>query len=132
MASTPQFTSTPKVETIVLSVANANLDGSGTLGVGSFTAGSNGSMIEKVSLNAKETTTQGMVRLFLYNGADYAFVGEIPVSAKTPSDTATSFSLVVDKSVNPIFPMVIPTGTSLYASTGKAESMDLTMFGGDY
>lgn len=127
MATAAQFTATPKVGVVVISTANTNRDGNGTLGT-VFTAGTSGSRIERVQVKAQETTTAGMVRLFVHNGTTAYLLTEIPVVPVTPSGTlpAYEFTFVFDGG------LVIPTGYSLRASTNNAESFNVVAMGGDF
>ena len=127
MAITAQFVATPKVGLATINTANTNLTGSGTIGT-VFSAGANGSRIERCVVKATGTTTAGMVRLFIHNGTAATLLTEIPVAAVTPSGTLPAFetTLVFDGG------LVIPTGYSLRASTHNSESFQLTALGGDF
>lgn len=127
MAITAQFVATPKVGLATISTANTGLTGAGTIGT-VFSAGANGSRIERCVVKATGTTTAGMVRLFIHNGTAATLLTEIPVAAVTPSGTLSAFetTLVFDGG------LVIPTGYSLRASTHNAESFQLTALGGDF
>lgn len=127
MAITAQFVATPKVGLATISAANTSLTGSGTIGT-VFSAGANGSRIERCVVKAIGATTAGMVRLFIHNGTAATLLTEIPVAAITPSGTLPAFetTLVFDGG------LVIPTGYSLRAATHNAESFQLTALGGDF
>ena len=127
MAITAQFVATPKVGLFNISVANTDLTGAGTIGT-VFSAGADGSRIERCVVKATGTTTAGMVRLFIHNGTAATLLTEIQVAAVTPSGTLPAFetTLVFDGG------LVIPTGYSLRAATHNAESFQLTALGGDF
>ncbi len=127
MATTAQFTATPKVGVAVISTANTGRDGTGTLGI-VFTAGASGSRIERVQIKAQATTTAGMVRLFVHNGTTSYLLTEIQVAPATPSGTLSAYeaTFVFDGG------LVIPTGYSLRASTNNAESFNVIALGGDF
>ena len=127
MATAAQFTATPKVGVVVISTANTNRDGNGTLGT-VFTAGASGSRIERVQIKAQATTTSGMVRLFVHNGTTAYLLTEIQVVPVTPSGTVSAYeaTFVFDGG------LVIPTGYSLRASTNNAESFNVIALGGDF
>jgi hypothetical protein len=136
MSTTAQYTSTAKVGIGVISTANTNRDGSGTIGT-VFTAGSSGSRIDMIEVQATGTTTAGMVRLFVYDGSNARLIGEIPVVAVTPSGTQPAWAALMTS--NPVgvvgnipLPLVIPTGYSLRASTQNAETFNVIGFGGDF
>lgn len=77
---------------------------------------------------AKGTTTAGMIRLFLHDGAAYHFYEELVVAAITPSATVAAF----DIEYIPTKPLVLPTGWSLRASTEKAEAFSVLATGGNF
>jgi hypothetical protein len=116
MANYPTFTDTPKVGIVVISTANTNRNGTGTIGT-VFTAGTDGSYISKITIKATGTTTAGMVRLFIHDGTNARLLREVDVSALTPSATVKSFSGEITYSEG----LIIPTGYSLGASTHNAE-----------
>jgi hypothetical protein len=125
MASNPQYAATPDVGIGVISTANANRDGTGTIGIVA-TAGASGTRIDGVQVKAAGTVTDGMVRLFLHDGTNARLYTEIPVAATTASATAPSFETAVT------LDLAIPTGWSLRASTEKAETFNVIAFGGDF
>ena len=127
MATTPNYASTPRAATGVLSAANTNRDGTGTI-VTILTAGSSGSRVDVVTVAATSTTTAGMVRLYTHDGTNARLLREVQVSAITPSGTQPSFntSLTFDGGI------LLPSGWSLRASTHNAESFHVTALGGDF
>ena len=72
-----------------VSTANANRDGTGTLGTVA-TGGSNGTLIQLVRYQAAVTTTAGMIRLFIDDGSNTRLLHEMPVSAVTASGTVAA------------------------------------------
>lgn len=136
MAASPQYASTPKVGTAVISTANTARDGTGTIGT-VFTAGTSGSRIDGIEIQATGTTTAGMVRLFISDGTNHRLFAEVPVVAVTPSATIPAFSTLVQGNATGLvnitpLPINIPTGWSLRASTHNAESFNVIAFGGDF
>jgi hypothetical protein len=129
MAATPQFASTPKVGIGQLSAANTNRDGSGTV-VTVVSAGANGTRIDAVTIEATATTTAGMVRLYLHDGANARLFDEVAVSAITPSGTVAAFS--AQRLYSATQPVLLPSGWSLRASTHNAEAFNVVAFGGDF
>lgn len=101
-----------------ISTANSNLDGTGTMGTALASSGCN---LMAVSIKAKQTTTKGMVRLFLYNGSSSKLFMEIPVDAVVGSSTAPTFyrRILFENGY------VIKTGWQLRASTEKAEGFNV-------
>lgn len=130
VTATPIFIQTPKVACVSIATANTNRDGTGTIGT-LYTAGSNGSKIDRVQVTAAGTTTAGVIRMFIYDGSTYYLLSEHLVSAITPSSTVAAFMLNIDYS-QAGNGMYLPTGYSLRASTHNAETFKLCAFGGDY
>lgn len=126
--SAPSFTlPVNSIGHVVISTANTNLDGTGTLGT-VITAGAEGTLVELVRVKATVTTTAGMVRLFLHDGTNARLHKEIDVTAATPSGTVKSF----EAEYTPTKPLKLPTGWSLRASTHNAESFVVEALGGNY
>jgi hypothetical protein len=134
MATTPNFSSTPKCASVNITTANANRDGTGTIGT-VFTAGSSGSRIDIINIVATATTTAGMVRLFIHDGTSARLYDEVPVYAVTPANSIPAFSVTLGGNA-PLstgrYPVTIPTGYSLRASTHNAESFNIHAIGGDF
>ena len=132
MASAPAFAATPRLAVAAIATANTGRNGTGTVGT-IFTAGSNGSRIETIRIEATVTTTAGMIRLFIYTGSAYFLWKEIDVSAITPSATLKAFTAVIDCGDSQHENMlVLPTGYSLRASTHNAEKFNVFVVGGDF
>lgn len=134
MATTPNFAKTPRCGMGQVLVANPNRDGTGTLAT-IFTAGTDGSRIDLVVVQAIGTTTAGMVRLFIHDGTNARLFEEIPVRAVTPSGTIPAFSTSIGENgeVNTgKYPILLPSGYSLRASTNNSEAFNVIAFGGDF
>lgn len=132
MATQAQYASVPKIGIGTISTANTNRDGTGTIGT-VFTAGSSGSRIDAIDLQATATTTAGMIRLFIHDGTTAHLINEIPVSAITPSGTLPAWSAQLNtNTMTQILPIVLPTGYSLRAATNNAESFKVIALGGDF
>jgi hypothetical protein len=125
----PIFTLIPNIGQATISTANANRDGTGTIGT-VLTAGADGTRVTRISIKARVTTTAGMVRLFIYTGAAYHLWREILVTAITPSATVASFEYTIELTGDRA--LVLPTGYSLRASTEKAEAIDVVIEGGNF
>lgn len=125
----PIFIQTPRVAVVQISTANANRDGTGTIGT-VLTAGANGTIVDHVDVIATGTTTAGIVRLFIHDGATARLWKEIEVLAKTPSATVTAFRGTVDCSLrsNDLF---LQSGFSLRAATNNAEAFNVVAVAGD-
>ena len=132
MAIQAQYASTPKVGVGQISTANTNRDGTGTIDT-VFTAGSSGSRIDMIDVQATATTTAGMIRLFVHDGTSAFLVAELPVVAVTPSATNPAYSQQLNtNTMTQFLPIVLPTGYSLRASTNNAEAFNVIAFGGDF
>lgn len=119
MGTSANYASTPRAAVGQVSTANTNRDGTGTIAT-IFTAGSSGSRIDDIVIQATGTTTAGMVRLFLHDGTNARLWAEVPVSAVTPSGTVPAFvSSLLNQS------LVLPNGWSLRASTHNAETFNV-------
>ncbi len=126
MATSPVFEAVPRVERGVLSAANTNRDGSGTV-VTLLTAVAAGTEIKRVVVTATGTTTAGMVRLFLYDGTNYTAIREIPIGAVTPSA-----SLAAARGEVVFSDIMLPNASwSLRASTHNAETFHVVVLGAD-
>ena len=125
MATSAQYASTPKSNTVAISTANTNRDGvTGTYGT-LYTAGASGGRIDRLNITATSTTTAGMIRLFV----DNALIQEIPVLAITPSGTQPAFSVNVDFDKG----LILEAASVVTANTHNAESFNLTIIsGGDF
>ena len=132
MANAPQYAATPRCAIGQISTANTNRDGTGTLGT-VFSAGASGSRIDAIDLKATGTTTAGMIRLFIHDGANARLLTEIPVLAVTPSATLPAWEAQLNSnSMSQILPLVLPTGYSLRAATNNAETFNVIALGGDF
>lgn len=135
MALKPQFAATPKIGVGTLSLANTARDGTGTLGttiINVLSAGTNGTRLQRIAVNATATTTAGMVRFYLHDGTTSHLFLEVPVAAITPGGTVQSFSYSATEVTNPeMLPLVIPSGYSIRASTHNAEAFRATVSAAD-
>ncbi len=129
MNTTPVFIRTPKIGAVAISTANTNKDGTGTIGT-VFTAGTDGSRIHRIVIEAITTTTAGMVRLYIYTGSVYFMWKEISVTAATPSATVQAFISTTELFYEDA--LILPTSYSLRASTHNAETFNVIAEGGDY
>lgn len=126
MASTPNYTNAVHVETGVLSASNSNRDGTGTV-VTVFTAGTNGSRVERITIQATGTTTAGMVRLFVHDGTNTRLWKEVTIEAVTPSATAPAFRKELTNQS-----LLLPEGWLLRASTHNANNFIVLCEGGHF
>ena len=122
----PVFTDVPVIGIGQVSVANANRDGTGTV-VTVATGTTDGTRIDEIQIKAIVTTTAGMIRLYIYDGANTRLFYEVPVTAITVSATVQGFwySVKFDN-------LILPNTYQLRASTEKAETFNIVAFGSDY
>lgn len=126
MATEPAFAVTPRIAAVNIATANTARDGTGTIGT-LITGASTGTRVSEIVVKARVSTTDGMVRVFLYDGTTYRLFDEIPVAAATVSATveSTRVSRTYDN-------LVLPSASwSVRVSTHNAESMDVTALGAD-
>lgn len=131
MALDPQFAAIPRTTVGAISVANTARNGTGTL-VDCFTAGTNGSLIRRITVQSQVTTTAGMVRLFVSIGGTNSLFREIAVSAITASATVAAFNASITLYDANSDGMPLPAGAILRASTEIANAMNVVVEGGDY
>jgi len=132
MTTQANYASTPRCAMAQVTTANTNRDGTGTI-VSVFTAGSSGSRIERVLIQAVGTTTAGMIRLYINDGTNSRLYQEIPIGATTPSGSVPAIAVACQAFTMPtMYPIVIPTGFSLRASTNNTETFNIIAIGGDF
>jgi len=126
MATRPAFTDIVEIGTVAIATANANRDGTGTIGT-VFSASANGSKIKQVDIKATVTTTAGTVRLYIYTGTTYYLFYEQLIPAITASATVAAYQVTLYFSN-----LNLPTGYSLRASTERAENFNIIAYAGGY
>lgn len=144
MAAAANWIGTPKTWLGQVSTANTARDGSGTIAT-IVTAGSGGTRIDHIEIQATGTTTAGQIRLFLHDGTNARLWREISVTAVTPNTSTTpawhyemdgnSQNEVLTYSTPQRFiflPLILQTGWSLRASTNNAETFNIIAHGGDF
>ncbi len=105
---------------VTINVQNPNRDGTGTLGT-VLTATQDGVIINSITVKAVNSTSQGMVRLFIDNGAGTVLLfKEQLIPATTPSSKVQTYSITI--------PITFPlqSGYILKASTEKSEDFIIT------
>ena len=126
MAASPAYTATPRTERATLSAANTNRDGTGTI-VNLFTAGADGSRVERITICATGTTTAGMIRFYLFDGTNTDLWREIPVTAIVPSASVLAYYMQLSG-----LAYILASGKSVRCSTHNAESFRIIAEGGDF
>lgn len=125
---TPPFVQAAFIGMAQISTANTNRDGTGTLG-SVKTGSTEGSRISKITIKATGTTTAGVVRLFIDDGAsNIRMLKEVLVGAITPSGTVAAF---IDETLYSEG-LILPSGYILKAGTHNAETFNVIAEGADY
>jgi hypothetical protein len=123
------YSSAP-VLTDLPSTANTNRDGTGTITT-VYTAAANtyGSLVEVIKFTAESTTTAGFINLFYSTdaGVTWEFIGQIAVSAFTPSATVQAWEGYY---VGLDMPLRMGNGHKLGAAPTKAEPFICLVQGG--
>ena len=126
MAANPAFATTPRLAVAALSAANTNRDGTGTI-VTLITGVAAGTRIAEVVVQAAVTTTAGMVRLYLYDGATYSLFDEVSVAAATASASGKATRVLTAYNN-----LILPSSSwSIVCSTHNAEAIKVTAMGAD-
>ncbi len=114
---------------VKISTANSNLDGTGTLG-NVITGGDNGTLIKRVIIKATDTgstsTTEGMVRLFVYDGSNTRLLTEVEIPAMGQSATNPTFRKTI------LLDFKLEANFILKASTENAETFVVIAEGLDF
>jgi len=126
MAADPAFAVTPRIASVNVATANTNRDGTGTVAT-LITGAATGTRIAEIVVQARVTTTAGMVRIFLHDGTTFFFFDEVSIAAATVSASVkgTRQSVIYNN-------LVLPSASwSVRVSTHNADSMDVTALGAD-
>lgn len=128
MASTPNFTSTPRIGVANVSSGNTNRDGSGTI-TPLLTGAAAGTKVSSIVAQAAGTTTAGMVRIFLStdSGTTWRLLDELSIAAATVSATVKGTRISATYG-----DLVLADATHrLGCTTHASESINVFAFGGD-
>jgi hypothetical protein len=127
MAAVQNWATTPRFTEASISTANTNLDGTGTI-VSFFAAGTNGTRLDRITVQALSTTTAGKVNIFKRTSAGtWRFYNSVMVTAVTPSTTIQHFRYTLDEqNIN------LKSTDEFGASTHNAESFLVFGEGADF
>lgn len=128
MATDPAFAATPIVGTALLGNAETSTTSPTTTST-VRTAGTNGTKIEEIVVQATATTVAGLVYIFLHDGSNYRLFDTFAVTVTTGSATAAPFRLS-----RTYLNLVMPSGYSLRISqsvSGNANILVAAALGGD-
>ena len=133
MATSAQYAATPRVGSANLTTADTSLTAPTTVGT-ILTAGSSGTRIDYIDIQAVATTTASIINLFIFDGTNYILWTQVPVIAVTSSTTAPAFQATLSSNVNAnLMPLILPTGYSLRAAVSVTQTgVRVTAQGGDF
>lgn len=117
-----------------VSAANSNLDGSGTL-VTILTPNSaaKGAIVRSIVIKAIQQVTEGMVRLFIKSGTNFALIREIPIEIYPALHcTPTPPPLLPVLEIGLPVPILLQPGQTLVASTQTNQSFNIIAEGVDW
>jgi hypothetical protein len=119
MSINANYAGTPKNGVILVGgTANSNRDGTTGTYYTLITGAASGTRVDDISIRAIGTTTAGMLRIFLHNGTSGFLIGEIAVTAITPSATVKAWAAdLLNEST-----ILQNASWSIRISTEKAES----------
>jgi hypothetical protein len=124
MAEETQYTA--NTSWVTIATANANLDGTGTMG-NVIQGAANGTLVKKIRIKATTSTSQGMVRLFVDNRAGtIKLLQEILVPANTKSSINPAFEAEVNLN------FTLKSGYTIVASTQVADTFNIIAEGLDW
>ena len=124
MAIQAQYVSTVKSPAVQVSAASAGIrDAASAVGTLVMAAGTSGSRIDDLIIQAAATTSAGMVRLFISDGSTYSrLIKEIPVTAITVGSTTAAFStMLLNQGI------CIANGQQLRATTEVANTFNIVL-----
>lgn len=132
MATTPQFTTTPKIGVAAVSTANTARDGSGTI-VTAFTAGASGARVEEVVIKATGDPADSIVTMFIdeTGSAGWRIFDEFDIG----NPTAGSTTVVAYREPRLYANLVLPAGAKIgFAITVALTSGEIKAWclGGDF
>ena len=131
----PIFTLVPETSwgPTAITTANTAKDGTGTV-LNVFTAGVNGSYVQRIRFRPSGTAVQTVARVFINNGSTNATAAnnilfdEITIAATTVSETTAQSSFEIPMNFG------IPAGYTLNITIGTtiAAGLYVSVIGGDY
>ncbi len=111
-------------QSTLVNTANPNRDGTGTISTILTGATTHGTLVQEVVIQALNSTSNGMIRLFIrHSGGSWALIREIMIASVIPSADIPAFSDLA------IFDMVLGSTNELGVSTENAEDFMITANG---
>lgn len=134
MASTPRFTSTPRVGVATLTLANTARDGSGSNIVDVLTAVDAGTKVFEIVVQSTGDPADSIVTLFLWDGTTSHLFDEIDLDNPAAASTTVTGHRVSREYDNLVLPSVGATLWKLQASltvVPTGGSLKVFALGGD-
>lgn len=120
MSASACFFSTPRTAVAQVSTANTSRTGSGTIAT-VITGAATGTRVDDIEINATDTTTAGMVRLFLHDGTNSRLFRELSVNAITVTASVPAYNIrLTDLGI-----ILASASWSIRASTHNAETFNI-------
>lgn len=138
----PIFPITPNIgKTGPITAANTAKDGTGVVNT-AFTAGANGSKIDRIVVRSLGTNIATVIRFFVNDGqgtttANNSLVYEATIAATTANEAAAlaDNDIIITRGPEVMLPIpYLPPGHKLNVAIGTAVAagLQVTVFGGDY
>jgi hypothetical protein len=111
----------------VIDTANPYLTGQGAIAtVITGATNENGTMVKSVIIKAAMPVTNGMVRLFVFDGSNYSLYKEVPIpTMPVLANTPTPVPIMQNFEISLAGGLKLPTGYSLCATTQNGESFNV-------
>ena len=117
MSSSPQFAATPAIGVASVSTANTNRDGTGTIAT-VLTAGSEGSRVDEIVVQATGDPADSIVTIFLHDGSNFWLRDEFDLGNPAAA-SATAAGFQVSRTYENL---VLPSGWSIRAAITAAPT----------
>lgn len=108
-----------QTDIVTISVANSNLDGTGTVYQLCPTPSSNGSLIKNIFIKATGATRKGMIRFFVKTGGVFYLLREVPVEEISVSSITSSFELTLPMN------FCLDVNSEIYVSTETGDVFNI-------
>ena len=133
MAQYPAFAATPKIgQALLAATADASLTAPAVAST-IISGGTNGTRVHRIQVLGAGATVAGIARLFLHDGTAFrGLISEVAVTAATPSTTVPAFAATLSDAYNAdSWPVLLPSGWSIRASTSIAQAISVVAHGAD-
>jgi len=131
MATTPNFTGTPRVTAASVSTANTNRDGTGTI-VDVMTGATNGTKIQEIVIKSTGDPADSIVTLFLNDGTTNWLYDEIDLGNPAAGSTTVTAYRTVAQYANLILPSTSWKLRAAITVAPTAGVINVIAVGGDF